>query len=413
MGSLCSPLPSSLSYSNTRLPDPFTFLNGTKVTDRAGWNCRREELRQLIIREELGVKLGKPSLTASYSGGTLRIVNTVNGKTLAMSVSIRLPTSGTGPFPAIIAFGSNSISVPNNVAVITYNNDQVASTTAPGYGVGEFYNLYGTGSNVGALVAWGWGVSRIIDTLEITPAANIDPKRIGVTGCSRNGKEALIAGALDDRVALTIPQESGCGGSGCYRIAQSMRDAGENVEVAANLISGTGWLSPNMAKYSGNNINQLAEDHHVLNGIIAPRGLLINDNSGIDWLGGKSSWGCSLAGRLIYQALGVRTNFGTSQFAHGDHCVFKSQQQPEPTAFINNFLLGQSSTNTDFFKTDQAYPGFTINDWVNWPVPDLSGGGTPPPATTTTGSSGPVLTTTHPSSTTTTTTSPPVNCAAK
>lgn len=372
MGELCSPLPTDISYSNSRLPDPFTFLNGTAVTDLAGWNCRREEIRHLIMREELGIKPEKPDVTASYSGGSLNIVNTVGGNTLSMRVSVQLPSSGSGPFPAIIAFGFPSIGIPSNVAVLTYNNDQIASTTAPNYGVGEFYDLYGAQSNAGALTAWAWGVSRIIDALEITPGANIDPTRVGVTGCSRNGKGALVAGALDDRVALTIPQESGCGGAGCYRIAKSMRDAGENVEIADNLISGTGWLSPVMSRYSGSNINQLPEDHHELDGLIAPRGLLVNDNSGIDWLGGKSSWGCSLAGRLVYEALGVPTNFGATQFAHGDHCVMKTQQQAELTAFINKFLLNEASTNTDYFRTDQSYPGFSLDDWVDWAVPSLS-----------------------------------------
>lgn len=196
--------------------------------------------------------------------------------------------------------------------------------------------------------AWAWGVSRIIGALEMTPSVNIGPTRVGAAGCSREGKGALVADAPDDRVALTIPQESGCGGAGCYRIGKSMRSADENVEVADNLISGTGWLSPNINKYSGSSIKQLPEDHHLLDSIIAPRGLLINDNSGIDWLGGKSSWGCSKAGGLIYQALSVKTDFGTSQVSHGDHRVMQSQQQPELTAFINRFLLGQPSTNTNY-----------------------------------------------------------------
>jgi len=55
-------------------------------------------------------------------------------------------------------------------------------------------------------MAWAWGVSRIIDALEVTPAARINPTKVGVTGCSRNGKGALVAGAFDTRIALTIPQ---------------------------------------------------------------------------------------------------------------------------------------------------------------------------------------------------------------
>src|SRR4051812_15786894 len=86
-------------------------------------------------------------------------------------------------------------------------------------GQGKFYTLYGSGHSAGALTAWAWGVSRIIDALELTPAAGINPQKIGVTGCSRNGKGAIVAGALDERIALTIPQESGSGGSACWRLS--------------------------------------------------------------------------------------------------------------------------------------------------------------------------------------------------
>lgn len=56
------------------------------------------------------------------------------------------------------------------------------------------------------MIAAAWRVDRIIDALEMTPAANIDAKRIGVTGCSRNGKGSMIAGAFVDRIALALPQ---------------------------------------------------------------------------------------------------------------------------------------------------------------------------------------------------------------
>lgn len=59
------------------------------------------------------------------------------------------------------------------------------------------------------MTAWVWGASRLIDALEQGPAARINTGRLGVTGCSRDGKGALMAGADETRFALTIPQESG------------------------------------------------------------------------------------------------------------------------------------------------------------------------------------------------------------
>jgi hypothetical protein len=82
-------------------------------------------------------------------------------------------------------------------------------------GQGYFYTIYGSGNSASSMTAWTWAVSRIIDALETTPGANINTKKIGVTGCSRNGKGALMIGAFETRIALTIPQESGSGGDAC------------------------------------------------------------------------------------------------------------------------------------------------------------------------------------------------------
>ena len=68
------------------------------------------------------------------------------------------------------------------------------------------------------MTAWVWGVSRIIDALEQTPEAKINFNKLAVTGCSRDGKGALMAGAFEPRFALTIPQESGSGGDTCVSV---------------------------------------------------------------------------------------------------------------------------------------------------------------------------------------------------
>ncbi|KAI5782031.1 hypothetical protein DFH27DRAFT_519327 [Peziza echinospora] len=353
------------------LPDPFLKLSGGRISTKAEWACRREEISKLFQRDELGTFPPKPSsVTASYSGTSLSITASEAGKSISFSVTVSLP-SGNGPFPAIIAYGALSIPRPANVAIITFNNDDMAAQTNTGSrGQGKFYTLYGSGHTASALTAWAWGVARIIDGIELTAASiKIDPKRVGVTGCSRNGKGAIVAGAFETRLALTIPQESGSGGAACWRLSDAQKAAGKNVQTASQIITENVWFSKSFEPYV-NSIPRLSVDHHELAGLVAPRGLLVIENTSQEWLGSESTNGCMRAGRKIYQALGVTDSMGFSQVGNHNHCAFPSSQQPELTAFINRFLLGQS-VDTNVLKTDG---GFTFNEatWTPWTVPALS-----------------------------------------
>ena len=132
------------------------------------------------------------------------------------------------------------------VATLNYNNDNIAQQNgASSRGRGIFYDLYGSSHDASAMTAWVWGVSRIIDAIEANPSAQINTKRIGVTGCSRNGKGALMAGAFEDRIALTIPQESGSGGDTCWRLSKYEKDRGSNVQEAVQIVSENPWFSRN------------------------------------------------------------------------------------------------------------------------------------------------------------------------
>lgn len=357
------------------LPDPFTFAGGQKVSTKADWKCRQAELSTLFQKYELGTLPAAPSsVSASYSGTTLSITVSDNGKSISFSVTISKP-SGTGPFPAIINYGTYgaSIPVPNTVATISFNNDDMAAQQdGSSRGKGKFYDLYGSGHSAGALTAWAWGVSRIIDALEKTPAAGIDPKRVGVTGCSRNGKGAFVAGALEPRVALTLPQESGAGGAGCWRLESWQNANGYQVQDAKEIVGENVWFSTNFNSYV-NNVNSLPFDHHQLAGLVAPRPLYVMENPDYEWLGKISTYGCMGAARKQYQALGSLDTFGYSQVGGHSHCSFPSAQQTELNAFINKFLVGNANAGTtSIFRTDQTYSGFSIDSWSPWTVPTLT-----------------------------------------
>ncbi|KAL1643648.1 carbohydrate-binding module 1 [Diplodia intermedia] len=366
----CGTLPSEYSPQQyAKLPDPFTFVNGTKVTTQDEWACRQQEISQLFQSFELGVKPPKPaSITSTLSSNTLSITAQESGKSVSFSVSIAYPSSGTAPYPAIIAYGYPSIPIPAGVATITFNNDDVAAQQSTGSrGQGKFYNLYGSSHSAGAMTAWAWGVSRIIDALEANTDAKIDATRVGVTGCSRNGKGAFVAGAMDDRVALTIPQESGAGGAACWRISDQQKAAGKNIQTASQIVGENVWFSKAFEQYSSR-VPYLPEDHHMLAALVAPRGLLVIEND-IDWLGPVSTTGCMKVGRLIYQAAGVADAMGFSLVGGHDHCSFPSSQQPELSAYIDKYLLKGSSSTAGIEKSNQ---NVNTADWVDWTLPTLS-----------------------------------------
>ncbi|KAL3291891.1 4-O-methyl-glucuronoyl methylesterase [Colletotrichum asianum] len=329
-GTACPALPNGLGAPTSVLPDPFTFQDGGK-------------------------------LTINVSDG---------GKSISFAVTISKPSGNS--VPAIIAYGATSIPVPSTVGTITFNNDEIAQQQGgSSRGKGKFYDLYGSGHSAGALMAWSWAVSRIIDALELTPSVGIDPTRLGVTGCSRNGKGAFVAGAFDSRIALTLPQESGAGGAGCWRIADWQNRNGFTVQDAKQIVTENPWFSPNFNQYTSN-VNQLPFDHHMLAGLIAPRPVYIMENPDYEWLGTMSTYGCMGGARKQWQALGSLDTFGYSQVGNHAHCSFPSSQQSELTAFIDKFLLKQSGGSTSVYRTDQTYNNFNVDSWSPWAVPALS-----------------------------------------
>jgi Viral BACON domain len=371
------PLPSFASLTaNPFFPDPFTFMNGTRMSTRAEWACRRAEIAALAQEFEYGAKPNTPAsaTTGSRSGNTLTVTVNDNGRTISFNAAITYPSTGTAPFPAVIGIGgsnlNNSALTSLGVAVINFPNNEIAQQNGQSSrGVGKFYDMFGSGHSAGALMAWAWGASRLIDALEKTPAANIDPARLGVTGCSRNGKGALTVGAFDERIKLTIPQESGSGGSGTWRVSDSMLSQGQQTQTLSQIVGENVWFRSNFNQFSSA-ATRLPFDHHSLAGLVAPRALFIIEND-ILWLGPQSSWSGANAARMIWQGLGVTDSMGYSLTTGHTHCAFPSSQQTELNAYVQKFLIGGGTGNTNIMRNDPGVP-FNRAMWVNWTVPALS-----------------------------------------
>ncbi|RXW14927.1 hypothetical protein EST38_g10921 [Candolleomyces aberdarensis] len=369
----CPTLPDKLILS--KLTDPFTFFNKRPVRTKADWACRRAELAELIQRFQVGYLPSKPPTSVAgelLENGVFNVTVTEGEKSITYPVQIRLPAEAEddGPFPAIISLAGLNIPTPPGVAVISVNNDLIASQVGGiSRGTGLFYDLYGKDHSAGALIAWTWGVGRLIDALEKVPSAKINTKRLAVTGCSRNGKGAMVIGAFEPRIRLTIPQESGAGGAACWRISDDLKTRGNNTQTASQIVQENVWLGPAFNSYTGQ-VGVLPFDQHLLTALIAPRAVLVEDNGGIDWLGPESVYGCQRAARTVWRALGVADHIGLSQPPGHNHCQLPEVSKPYVNAFIDRFLKDKEDVNTTVFYTGGDFK-YDEKDWVDWDVPRL------------------------------------------
>jgi hypothetical protein len=257
---------------------------------------------------------------------------------------------------------------------LTYANSAVGvQNDASSRGQGLFFDVYGANATASAMTAWVWGLSRIIDALEMTPTAQINTQKIAVTGCSRDGKGALMAGAFEERIALTIPQESGSGGDTCWRLSKFEQDSGDVVQQATEIVQENVWFSTNFANFVFN-ISTLPYDHHMLAAMVAPRPMISYENTDFEWLSPMSAFGCMTAAHTVWEALGIPDKHGFVQVGNHSHCEFPSTLNDGLFAFFDKFLLDEDA-DTDIFTTNGVFNGteFVENQWINWTTPSLKG----------------------------------------
>lgn len=371
------------------LPDPFESLDGQRITTKEQWTCRRAEIAAEVQQFELGPKPAKPSIvTGSFANGVLTVTAGEPGRTVNFDLPITRPAGApAGRIPLVITLNGSSLEsvfTSRGIASASFDNDEIgAQANAQGRpdsrGQGLFYQVYGQTHEAGSMMAWAWGVSRIIDALEATPAANIDPTRIAVTGCSRNGKGATVIGAFDERIRLTVPQESGAGGSASWRISQVQHDAlppetrddpNQTTQTVQAAQGEQPWFRANFGQFATTNVTKLPYDHHELMGMVAPRPLFVIDNTDMNWLGNESSFTDSVAASEIWNALGVQATMGASQVGGHPHCNQVPQAQlDELGRFVDKFLLGDQNADTRVLRSDRIQPD--RGRWIPWTTPAL------------------------------------------
>ncbi|BAL91158.1 hypothetical protein AMIS_59380 [Actinoplanes missouriensis 431] len=355
--------------SITKLPDPFRRLDGTRIGSAADWRCQRNETRRLAEKFVYGEKPGRPSsVSGTVSGSSITVNVSHNGRSSSFSAGVELP-SGTGPFPAVVVlggFGADTGTIKAaGAAVIKYDPYAVGKEGTGRAGKqGAFYSIYGSTSSTGLLAAWAWGVSRIIDVLEQSGGSILRADATGVTGCSRFGKGAFVTGAFDQRIALTMPIESGSAGVPIFRGIP-----GEGAQSLSSAYGEQPWLGDAFGSFTSSPA-RLPVDTHSAIAMIAPRGLFIMDNPHIANLGPKSASVAALAGAEVYKALGAGENITYwSDVQDGSHCANRPEWREPLQRTIQKFLLKTGSHGGAMRISSRA--AGNLVEWRDWTTPVL------------------------------------------
>jgi len=350
--------PNAANYDESRanpyplLPDPLIMKNGERVVTPEMWQQkRRPEILEDFDREIYGrIPENVPSVHWTITGtihDTLdgipsikkSLVGTVDNSAYpAIQVQIKaelyIPKALKKPVPVMLEFGF--ILSPERINIMRQNEkmrqyipDWPGKILAKGWGyavldpvsiqadngAGLTQGIIGLTNKSqfrkpddwGALRAWAWGASRLLDYFGSDP--DVDAQKVGIAGHSRYGKAALVAMAYDQRFAIVYCSSSGEGGAKLHR-----RNIGEIVENLANP-GEYHWMAGNFIRYAGPlTWNDLPVDSHELIALCAPRPVFIGCGSlGERWVDPKGMFMAAVAAGPVYELMGKK-GLETSEF---------------------------------------------------------------------------------------------------
>jgi dienelactone hydrolase len=289
------------------LPDAFRFLNGRRVETPGDWADRRAEIRQLFEKYVFGTIPPRPAIHHAEMHETVGEGFRTREVTLHLgpdgrveyAFSIILP-EGAGPFPVLMTPSRSDIPtlIRRGYAGVSYPGNDFNDSSAA-----VLEALY-PGSDLAVLPARAWSAGIVLDYLETVP--EIDMGAVGIYGYSRDGKQATIAGAIDERIDVVLAGSTGVGGTLPYRLAGE-RNQAESIESTTRMFPD--WFHPRLRFFSGR-VDRLPVDGSLLVALIAPRACLIhynrNDEVG-NTFGNEAAWRDA---RRVYAWLGAAEKIG-------------------------------------------------------------------------------------------------------
>jgi len=322
------------------MPDPLVTANGQKIATAAQWQAHRVAIKELLEHYAVG---HAPPPPGNVTGHEILVTNLLDGQAtcrfvhlafgpenkLGFDVAIFIPAASDAfksPFPTIVQPVFSTISVTNSwedvakpyaealrrgyvVAAFYY---QQCGLDKPDYRQTGFFSAY-PDYDWGDLAAWAWSMSRCVDYLQTQPFA--DQTKFIALGHSRLGKTALVAGAFDERFALTAPAGSGCGGTGAYRFNGKTRGGKEGLEDATKHFPQ--WFGPHLADFAGQ-VEKLPFDQHWFFALCAPRRFIAVDGLSDPAANGNALAQSYLAAQPVYALLGVPAHLGIN-YRPGGH----------------------------------------------------------------------------------------------
>ena len=369
------PAVSQLKSSND-VPDPFIFMDGSKVQSEEDWWRRQAEISCMYEYYMYGKWIDGSDDETSYkiSGNkmTITVKRKSTGKTASFNMVINKPATVRHEGGAPVILGMHSMqSTPSatkrGYAVITYDCDGMF--TAPGTAQdnnshkGAFYDLYPYGNTfetqTGELMAWSWGLSRTLDALYAGAAKelNINPENAICTGVSRYGKATAVCGAFDKRFKMCAPSCSGAGGIALYRYmsqgksydfsskgASSSYRYGDNEPLGSLQASGEqAWFNGKFMEFR--NANQFPMDQHMLGSLCCDPDrylFIIGSCVGEDWVNAPSMWMSYCGMKHIWDYVGLSDHLAINIHKEG-HAVIDEDME-KMTQYFDYHVYGIQPT---------------------------------------------------------------------